>query len=55
MEFNVFIVHIDTYAADIICKLSDDLVEVQRFDKDTLCDVKQIPGGKEFFQKIGLI
>ncbi len=55
MEFNVFIVHLDAYAADVACKLSDDLVEVQRFDKDTLRDVKQIPGGKEFFEEIGLI
>ncbi len=56
MEFNIFRVDIsDKLASEIELHLSDDLVEIQWFSPDELPNVKQIPGGKEFFQKIGLI
>lgn len=56
MEFNRFRVDIkDKLASEIEVKFGDDLIETRWFSKDELSDVKQIPGGKEFFQKIGLI
>ena len=56
MEFNRFRVDInDKIANEIKLHLSDDLVEIRWFSPDELANVKQIPGGKEFFQKIGLI
>ncbi len=56
MEFNIFRVDIsDKLASEIELHLSDDLVEIQWFSPDELHNVKQIAGGKEFFQKIGLI
>lgn len=56
MEFNRFRVNIkDKLADEIKLHLSDDLVETRWFSKDELSGVKQIPGGREFFQKIGLI
>ena len=56
MEFNRFRVDMkDLPASEIQVKLSDDLVEFKWFDENELSNVKQIPGGKEFFQKIGLI
>lgn len=55
MQFNVFKVYLSHKSEDIVCHLSDDLVEVRRFDKEEIKTVKQIPGGKEFFQEIGLI
>jgi len=56
MEFNIFRVDIaDKLASDIETNLSDDLVQIQWFGPEELPNVKQIPGGKEYFQKIGLI
>ena len=56
MEFNIFRVDIsDKLASEIKLHLSDDLVEIRWFSPDELPNAKQIPGGKEFFQKIGLI
>ncbi len=56
MEFNRFRVNIsDKLASEIQVNLSDDLVEIRWFGPEELPEVKQIPGGKEFFQKIGLI
>lgn len=56
MEFNIFRVDIsDKLASEIELHLGDDLVEIRWFSPDELPNVKQIPGGKEFFQKIGLI
>ncbi len=55
MEFNTFKVIIDKNADEIKLELKDDLVEAKWFSKDELFDVKQIPGGKEFFQEIGII
>ncbi|MFA6514061.1 MAG: NUDIX hydrolase [Patescibacteria group bacterium] len=56
MEFNRFEIYINNKTAEEI-KLSptDDLVEIQWFDKKRLSDIKNIPGGKEFFQKMGYI
>jgi hypothetical protein len=36
-------------------KLNGDLVEIRWFSPEELPSAKQIPGGKEYFQKIGLI
>jgi len=56
MEFNRFKIFINDRAADKIqLKLNDDLVEARWFNLDELKDVKQIPGGREFFQKLGYI
>jgi len=56
MEFNIFRVDItDELTSEIKLHLNADLVETRWFSKDELPGVKQIPGGKEFFQKIGLI
>ncbi len=56
MEFNIFRVDIkDKIASEIKVSLSDDLIEFRWFDLKELPNVKQIPGGKEYFQKIGLI
>ena len=55
MEFNYFEVHIDKNADEIEVQLGDDLVYLHWFSKRELPDVKQIPGGKEFFQEIGYI
>ena len=56
MEFNRFEVCInDKNAEEIDLHLSDDLVEIKWFSKEELPDVKQIPGGKEFFQQAGYI
>lgn len=56
MEFNRFRVDItDKNADEINLNLDDDLAEVRWFSRDELPNVKQIPGGKEFFQEIGLI
>lgn len=56
MEFNIFRVDVnDKLASEIKLNLTDDLVEIRWFNPEELPEVKQIPGGKEFFQKIGLI
>ena len=56
MEFHRFKVVIDDKNADEIkLRLDDDLVEARWFNVDELSSVKQIPGGKEFFQKLGYI
>ena len=54
MEFNRFEIHINDKVSDaIILSLNDDLVEAKWFSKNELANVKQIPGGKEFFEKMG--
>jgi nucleoside triphosphatase len=55
MEFNRFKVLIDKSSDEIKLKLSDDLIETRWFSMEELPNIKQIPGGKEFFQQIGLI
>jgi 8-oxo-dGTP pyrophosphatase MutT (NUDIX family) len=56
MEFNIFRVDIpDKLVSEIAVELNDDLVEFRWFGLEELPSVKQIPGGKEYFQKIGLI
>jgi nucleoside triphosphatase len=56
MEFNIFRVDIsDRLASEIQVQLDDDLIEFRWFSLEELPNVKQIPGGKEYFQKIGLI
>ncbi|MFA5871729.1 MAG: NUDIX hydrolase [Parcubacteria group bacterium] len=56
MEFNIFRVDIkDKLASEIEVNLNDDLVEFHWFNLEELPNVKQIPGGKEFMQRIGLI
>lgn len=56
MEFNRFqIVIKDQLAKDIQLQLNDDLVEAQWFSMEELAQTKQIPSGREFFQKLGFI
>ena len=55
MEFNRFRIVLDKNAENIQLKLTDDLVEVRWFSIEELPNVKQVPGGKEFFQKLGYI
>jgi len=56
MEFNRFEINIDNKdAEDIILHLTDDLVEIQWFNSEELKNVKQIPGGMEFFIQAGYI
>ncbi|MFA4818969.1 MAG: NUDIX hydrolase [Patescibacteria group bacterium] len=56
MEFHRFRIVIHNKMADEIrLQLGDDLVESQWFSVSELPSVKQIPGGREFFQKLGYI
>lgn len=56
MEFNRFEVRLEDKNSDEIkLHLKDDLVEAKWFSKEELPFVKQIPGGKEFFEKAGYI
>jgi hypothetical protein len=56
MEFNKFEVHInDKNADEIPLHLNDDLIEIKWFSKEEISKVEQIPGGKEFFEKMGYI
>lgn len=52
MEFNRFEVRLSENAEDIQLSLDDDLVEAKWYSKEELSDVKQIPGGREFFQEM---
>ncbi|MEK7144457.1 MAG: NUDIX hydrolase [Patescibacteria group bacterium] len=53
MEFNRFEVYLDKNADEIKIKPGSDMVETRWFDKNELSSVKQIPGGREFFQEMG--
>ena len=55
MEFNRFQIIIDKPAHDIETILSDDLIEVKWFTREELATIQLVPGGREFFEKIGLI
>ena len=56
MEFNRFEINIDDKdAEDIILHTADDLVKIQWFGLEELNNVKQIPGGREFFVQAGYI
>jgi len=56
MEFNVFEVNInDQEAEDILLVPADDLVEMRWLSSEELKEVKQIPGGREFFIKAGYL
>ena len=55
MEFNRFQITIDQPAHEIETTLSDDLVEVRRFTQEELTTIQLVPGGREFFEKMGLI
>lgn len=57
MEFNRFKVILpdDAEALSQQVQAGDDLVELRWFGPEELPSVEQIPGGKEFFQEIGLI
>ncbi|KKS30038.1 MAG: hypothetical protein UU89_C0015G0013 [Parcubacteria group bacterium GW2011_GWC2_42_11] len=52
MEFNRFEVHFDKDSDEIDVKPGSDLVETKWFEKSELSSVKQIPGGREFFQEM---
>lgn len=55
MEFNRFKVSIDRNADEVELKPDGEFVETRWFSMEELPSVKQIPGGKEFFEEIGLI
>jgi 8-oxo-dGTP pyrophosphatase MutT (NUDIX family) len=56
MEFHRFEVKIDDKnAKDIQLHLGSDLVEIKWFTLQGLPYVRQIPGGKEFFEQMGYI
>lgn len=57
MEFNRFFVRLPQTADELITSIKpgDDLVELRFFDREELANVDQIPGGREFFQRLGLI
>lgn len=56
MKFHKFeIIVKDKMAQEIELTLGDDLVSAQWLSKEELAFAKQIPGGKEFFQKMGYI
>lgn len=55
MEFNRFKIIINNKRADEIqIQLKDDLVEARWFALEELTSIKQIPGSKEFFRKLGI-
>ena len=57
MEFNRFKVSIPEDAETLSRKVrpGDDLVELRWFSPEELGKIEHIPGGREFFQEIGLI
>jgi nucleoside triphosphatase len=57
MEFNRFRVLLpdDAETLSHYVQAGDDLVELQWFSPEELTSIEQIPGGREFFQEIGLI
>lgn len=57
MEFNRFRVSMpqDAEVLSQQVRPGDDLVELRWFGPEELASVEQIPGGREFFQEIGLI
>lgn len=57
MEFNRFEVRLDKPASELSEALrpGDDLIELHWFAPEQLADIKQIPGGKEFFLEAGYI
>ena len=56
MEFNRFKITIsDKNADEITLNPSDDLVEMRWFSLDELADIKQVPSGRELFQRLGYI
>lgn len=55
MDFNTYRIEIfDKNADEVEVLLNDDLVEAKWFSRAELPGVKQIPGGKEFFQEAGI-
>jgi adenylate kinase family enzyme/8-oxo-dGTP pyrophosphatase MutT (NUDIX family) len=55
MTFNRFEVSLNELAVDIKVQPGDDFIELRWFDETELHDVKQIPGGMEFFIQAGYI
>lgn len=55
MEFNYFEIYLEKNSGEVELKPEGDLVEVKWFSQEELKGVKQIPGGKEFFEKMGYI
>lgn len=53
MKFNRFEVHLDKDASEMDIKPKSDLIETRWFEKNELSSVKQIPGGREFFEEMG--
>lgn len=55
MEFNVYEVHLDKNADEIELNPQEDLLKLKWFTPEELRDIKQIPGGKDFFEEKGYI
>jgi 8-oxo-dGTP pyrophosphatase MutT (NUDIX family) len=55
MAFHRFDIRIQQNADDIILSGNGEFIEMQWFDRDALRDIKQIPGGKDFFMEMGYI
>jgi nucleoside triphosphatase len=55
MEFHRFEARIPKPNNEINLTLGDDLVETRWFGPTELANVQQIPGGKEFFQRMGYL
>lgn len=55
MDLNAFKVVLDQDANNINMRLNDDLIEVRRFSTEELSTIPLVPGGREFFEKIGII
>lgn len=55
MHFNRFIVRIDKNADDIPVKPGSDIGMWKWLTPEEIRQVNQMPGGKEFFEKLGLI
>ncbi len=55
LEFNRFEVRLDQNADEIIINASSDLVILKWFSCEEIKHIEQIPGGREFFEKMGYL
>jgi len=55
LEFNRFEVHLDQNADETVLKPSSDLVILKWLSPEEIRNINQIPGGKEFFEKMGYL
>lgn len=55
MKYNRFELHLDMDADEIALKSDGEFVEFGWFNREELKEVKQIPGGRKFFEEMGYI